>query len=289
MLFGIVEARSKAMARLSARTQKNLQHCILEIYSDLNADTFHENMVEAIAKLIPALSIGYAEVNPEKTELSKNIIRPVPLLTPDQVAAFEANLADHPLMHIIYPGYAAGRPVNPSVDRDAYTGKALKIHDVLTKAQFRRLGLYNEFYRNLGIEYQMLIFLYCGRTMNRNLAINRDRRDFTEEERLVLNLLGPHLIQAYKNAEAHTAVRKAIAVPEEQARPLRSFGLTQREEDVLSWVAQGKTNEETAKILKIAPGTVKVHLERIYQKLGVENRTAAAALARDGGTMGHRA
>ena len=92
------------MGRLSARHLKNLQNCILEIYSDLNVDTFHENMVAAIARLVPALSVGYAEVNLEKIELSKNIIHPVPYLSPDQVAAFEANLADHPLMHIIYPG-----------------------------------------------------------------------------------------------------------------------------------------------------------------------------------------
>ena len=194
MPFGI--GKGFTMPRLSSRSQNDLQNCILDIYSDLNADTFHENMVAAVARLIPAHSVGYAEVNLEKIELSKNIIRPLSHLSPDQVAAFEANLADHPLMHIIYPGHAAGRPVNPSVDRDAYTGKAVKIHDILTKAQFRRLGLYNEFYRKLGIEYQMLLFLHCGRTLNRNLAINRDRRDFSDEERLVLNLLGPHLIQA---------------------------------------------------------------------------------------------
>ena len=56
------------MGRLSARNLKNLQNCILEIYSDLNVDTFHENMVDAIARLIPALSVGYAEVNLEKIE-----------------------------------------------------------------------------------------------------------------------------------------------------------------------------------------------------------------------------
>ena len=57
------------------------------------------------------------------------------------------------------------------------------------------------------------------------------------------------------------------------------YGLTYREEDVLYWVAQGKTNAEAARILNIAPGTVKMHLEKIYQKLGVENRTSASALA----------
>ena len=60
----------------------------------------------------------------------------------------------------------------------------------------------------------------------------------------------------------------------EQARRHRE--LTPRERDVLSWVARGKSNGEIALILEIKPATVKKHLERIYQKLGVENRTAAA-------------
>ncbi len=273
------------MARLSSSNLQKLQSCIIEVYSDLNVETFHENMVAAVARLIPALSVGYAEVNLEKAELSKNIIRPLPHLSPDQIAAFEANLADHPLVHVIYPGHAPGRTVDPAVDRDAITGKAVKIHDILSKTQFHRLGLYNEFYRHLGIEYQMLLFLNCRRTLNRNLAINRDRRDFSEEERLLLDLVGPHLIQAYRNAEAHQKACRVFTDLDDTRKSLEPLGLTKREEDVLAWVAQGKTNAETARILRITPGTVKVHLERIYQKLGVENRTAAAALVneRNGG------
>ncbi|MDL5030306.1 response regulator [Pelomonas sp. APW6] len=58
-----------------------------------------------------------------------------------------------------------------------------------------------------------------------------------------------------------------------------SFRLTQREAEVLFWVAQGKINRDIADILGASPATVKKHLERIHAKLGVETRTAAAALA----------
>ncbi len=57
--------------------------------------------------------------------------------------------------------------------------------------------------------------------------------------------------------------------------------MTKREEDVLAWVVQGKTNADTARIIRISPGTVKVHRERICRKLGVENPTAAAALVNE--------
>jgi DNA-binding CsgD family transcriptional regulator len=53
--------------------------------------------------------------------------------------------------------------------------------------------------------------------------------------------------------------------------------LTQRQLEVLSWVARGKTNAEIAKILGLKTGTIGKYLERIFPKLGVENRTAAAS------------
>jgi len=60
---------------------------------------------------------------------------------------------------------------------------------------------------------------------------------------------------------------------------LTPLGLTRREAEVLFWVAQGKTNVEVAAILGMRPRTVQKHLEHIYQKLGVETRTAATRLA----------
>jgi DNA-binding NarL/FixJ family response regulator len=55
--------------------------------------------------------------------------------------------------------------------------------------------------------------------------------------------------------------------------------LTGREAEVLSWLAKGKTNRDIADILGTSPRTVSKHLEHIFEKLGVETRTAAAALA----------
>jgi len=56
--------------------------------------------------------------------------------------------------------------------------------------------------------------------------------------------------------------------------------LTERQSEVLGWVARGKTNAEIAKILSLKPGTIGKYLERIFPKLGVENRTAAASFVR---------
>jgi len=60
---------------------------------------------------------------------------------------------------------------------------------------------------------------------------------------------------------------------------LAEAALTPRETEVLSWLAKGKTNRDIADILGMSPRTVNKHLEHIFEKLGVETRAAAAALA----------
>jgi CheY-like chemotaxis protein/DNA-binding CsgD family transcriptional regulator len=67
-----------------------------------------------------------------------------------------------------------------------------------------------------------------------------------------------------------TAVIEAIGL---------SFKLTPKEAEVLYWVVKGKTNKDIGEILGSSPMTVKKHLERVFVKLGVETRTAAAGMA----------
>ena len=56
-----------------------------------------------------------------------------------------------------------------------------------------------------------------------------------------------------------------------------SFSLTEREAEVLLWLARGKTNREIAQILEMSPRTVNKHLEQVFRKMGVENRTSATS------------
>jgi DNA-binding CsgD family transcriptional regulator len=66
---------------------------------------------------------------------------------------------------------------------------------------------------------------------------------------------------------------------EGDAESLTSLGLTQREAEVLLWIARGKGNYEIGVILGAKPRTICKHVEHILSKLNVENRTAAAAIA----------
>ena len=88
--------------------------------------------------------------------------------------------------------------------------------------------------------------------------------DFSERDRALLTLLRPHLHQAYLDAE-----RRRHPVPR----------LTPRHRDLLKLVAAGHTNTQIARRLGISVGTVGTHLENIYTRLNVSNRTAAVTRA----------
>lgn len=72
---------------------------------------------------------------------------------------------------------------------------------------------------------------------------------------------------------------RLVAPSEAAQRRLADAALTPREAEVLSWLAKGKTNRDIAEILGMSPRTVNKHLEHIFEKLGVETRAAAAAIA----------
>lgn len=63
----------------------------------------------------------------------------------------------------------------------------------------------------------------------------------------------------------------------------KKLGLSRREADVLLWIARGQSNAEIGASLCISPRTVKKHLERVYRKLGVKTRLAAAVRAAEAG------
>ena len=81
-----------------------------------------------------------------------------------------------------------------------------------------------------------------------------------------------------RNARLLAEATRAINEGSQGTASLEQYQLTPRETDVLAWVAKGKTNRDIGEILGMSPRTVNKHLEHIYVKLGVETRSAAAAL-----------
>ena len=107
------------------------------------------------------------------------------------------------------------------------------------------------------------------------IGISRAVRDFDARDQAVLHAVQALLIAAFR-ASLEASPPKPPTVP---APPSGHVRLTRRENEILYWVAMGKTNGEIATILGAKPLTVKKHLEHVYEKLEVPNRTAAAAAA----------
>ena len=143
----------------------------------------------------------------------------------------------------------------------------IKITDFYSARQLHSTGMYTDHNRLLGFEHGLMLFLPEAQPQitgpGRHLRLHLHRGpgpDFSERDRAVLTLLRPHLYQAYLEAE-----RRRHPVPR----------LTPRQNDLLHLVAAGHTNTQIARRLGISDGTVRTHLENIYERLGVSSRTAA--------------
>jgi DNA-binding CsgD family transcriptional regulator len=235
---------------------------------------------------------------------------------------------------------------------------ARKLSDFVTGRELHRLEIDAEFFRPYGVEHELDVGLPAPPTHTKVFLFDSRGVDFDERDRLLLDLLRPHLGFLYLAArdrrvvaalEATGEARRSVlvlgragriefvgadargvldrsiphhagrlpdtladwvrhdATPPGDARglmsPRRPFTiertgrrlvvrrvgrvlllreehatLTRREQEVLDLAAAGRSNAEIARELFIAPGTVRIHLQHAYEKLGVRNRTAAAAL-----------
>jgi DNA-binding CsgD family transcriptional regulator len=147
----------------------------------------------------------------------------------------------------------------------------VKYSDFYSARQWHSTGMYTDCLRPWGCEHQIQLCLpdpaglsaEPGRTIRLYLS-RGPGLDFSERDRAVLTLLRPHLHQAVLDAE-----RRRHPVPR----------LTPRQNDLLRLLAAGHTNAQIARRLGISEGTVRTHLENIYEKLHVSSRTAAVTRA----------
>jgi DNA-binding CsgD family transcriptional regulator len=334
----------------------------------LGVDDFIARATRSLRRVVSADRCSYNEMHPERGFI-RLVFEP------------QGGPASRPLLETL-ERYAHQNPILVYYRR---TGRPRvgTFSDFLSSSRFHRLPLYAEYYRHVGIEHQIIVPLALRASpaaREIGFALNRQGRDFSSRDRLILELLQPHLIQAHANVRAvererewrtglegalETDDRSAVLLdggaracfmsrrsrellvtyfggnglgdrlPEPVAcwvkaqdealgadggvpparrplvrerdgkrltvrfvgcverrmllleersltldpRALAPLGLTRRESEVLAWLSGGKTNEEIGVVLGMRPATVAKHLEHIYQRLSVETRTAAAALA----------
>jgi DNA-binding CsgD family transcriptional regulator len=184
------------------------------------------------------------------------------------IACFDRHFFAHPLVR--HHGFDGGRSTH-------------RISDSLSRRDFQRTAIYADYYRRVGLEYVVGVPLFTDSRTLVSLVLNRRGLDFSERDCARLEVLRPHLAFLYRRAVAECP-STAGAFPAARLAPPRPepmpASLTPRECDVMQWLSGGKTDMEIAALLSISPRTVHKHLEHIYEKLGVETRTAAVMRAR---------
>jgi len=336
--------------RLTRKELRALLEFIKECYSICDLETFAHRVASRLSKILPIETISHNGVDPRAPR----------------------NVYPAACLHGAY-ARSPKKIFEPCVHEHPTANHRARTHEN-SRLQFHRLELRNKVYRRFAGSNRLLprrakdIAVNCK---TKNLAVHK----------LLLNLLSPHLHQAYRNAQTITHMQEKLIlfdrgldrlhlglifltpdgkihlattgamqqltnylglhslrenrlpeplwtwIKQQEVAPKRKddillqrdplvlaregkrlvirlvsdldqslllleehsrttqlqssvqFGLSLREAQVLNWVSQGKTNKEIGVILELSPRTVQKHLEHIYQKIGAESRTAAAAKA----------
>ena len=221
-----------------------------------------------LARLVGCDSLSFTVLGAEAGQVSVTR-HPDGISSSGSVAAFAAYVHEHPLVNH-YRETGDARPV--------------MISDFLSRQDFHRLNLYGEYFRWIPVEYQIGFGLPAPGSEIIGIALNRAERDFTEDERDLLNVIRVPLMTALERARERQRAREGLAAATSGAfAGLADLtDLTDREIRILRLAALGRTNSAIAHALDISPRTVAKHLQHIYRKLDVTSRTSAVFAALTG-------
>jgi DNA-binding CsgD family transcriptional regulator len=261
------------MERSAARRQEGTDASdgrLLELIGDtvelLEIGELRLGLQQAVRRAVPADWIGIDDIGPDPESTTVNIDPPAP---PDLVEKFKLYADQNPLIERY---------------RRTHDGRAVRFSDVVTPEELRALPLYTEVYAPMGIEHMIAFTLPHAPDRILGVALGRAGRDFTDEERDLLDRARPFLIQAYRNAIRYSSLlavkgRHDAAHAAPEIEPLIALGLTRRQAQVLQLLAIGVADGDIATHLQLSPRTVEKHLERCYRALAVHNRSQASELA----------
>lgn len=194
------------MGRLTSADLRALLDLVGTLYAFRDLDAFRREVISEVRAVIPAEVIGWSEMWPSQTN-SANWFSPEEINDPSRDRNWHRHMHEHPVLtQFLRTG----------------NGSACKISDFLTRRQFHDLGLYSDVYRSMRVEEQMGILLPLSPPPVVGLALHRERVNFSERDRLLLNLLRPHVTQAYCNAKAVSQIHEELCLAAGALRDLHS-------------------------------------------------------------------
>jgi DNA-binding CsgD family transcriptional regulator len=246
------------LVTISGGALRQLSDGLAELYAPGALD-YAARVVNLANRLVPADSCSYNHIGGGPW-LVTWLVEPADAgVFPDGGQLLQQHLHEHPILAYV---------------RATQDGRARRISDFLSDRQFRSLGLYYDFYRRRGVDYQTTIMMPAPGGGLIAVALNRQRHDFSDEDLKLFDLLRVHVGQAAAIALLTQPV--LAAEPDAVASPL----LTSRQTRILRLVADGQSDRGIARTLGISTRTVQAHLQHIYRTLDVASRTEAVARLR---------
>ncbi|HET9173411.1 MAG TPA: helix-turn-helix transcriptional regulator [Actinospica sp.] len=207
--------------RLTTRDTVTVLETVKTLNAHRDAGTFPHAALAAVRALIPADHYGYNELN-LRTRRMTALVEPDDAV-PVEIESLARLMREHPLFaHIRQTG-----------DRAAHA-----ISELIAPRDFHRLTVYDVFFRPSSIEDQVACILPGPPWLVVALVASRGRPAFTERDRLVLDLLRPHVEQAYRACQALALYAEAGDM-QERATVLLEDGVVQAaSERAFAWLAR---------------------------------------------------
>jgi DNA-binding CsgD family transcriptional regulator len=244
----------------------------LKLYGpELDAVSYATNVVAFLRELVPADMYCVGDLNKQDCTLGVGFSN-LDAALPKVLDGFARTMARYPLFNWD-PAVNGGRPFFRS--------------DFYSRRQFRDLDVWRESFSLMSWHSHAAVHVPTDDAHVVFIGLERSGPvEYTERDRALLTLAQPHLANARRLARARTRTRQHKPLdPEEFTRA----GFSPREAEVLTWLIEGKSNTEMARLLGVHLQTVKFHLTSIFNKAGVGNRLAATLYAIDLGERLRRA
>jgi DNA-binding CsgD family transcriptional regulator len=178
--------------RLSQAQLERLLAWVRDLHAETDLAGYARHVVRRLPEIVPSDVTSYNEVDLEGQTIRWIAEPDLRETEPEAEGILVAHLHEHPLIR-----YAQAQP-------SLNLPHAVKISDLLTAREWHRIGIYNEFFQLLSLEDQMAIG-FSGRDGNLiGIALNRSAATFTDDERAALDIVLPHVAQAWRTAAAVT-------------------------------------------------------------------------------------
>jgi len=187
----------------------------------------------------------------------RNLVNPVCL-----------NVEQHVMNDYLNGGFQWDYHIPTRIDHKLTKQRVLRLEDIIPLDQYEQESYYNEFMHRHGFYYQMAAYIINNGKLLGGIAFVKPKSDkpFTIKDVTSLEIITRYLSEFMANSHEETVNK------EEES--FHQAHISQKEREVIELVQKGLSNKEIAQTLYISIYTVKKHLQNIYKKLNVPNRTS---------------